>query len=399
MMYGGRDMEHFDLQTEQNNIASRLEELKTTVAKPNILICGATGSGKSSLINEMFGKDVAKVNNARPMTRGITRYEKADLSVVLYDSEGYETGKEKLSHFRDNIIGHIDLMRSQHPDDHAKQIHMVWYTVSLAAKRITDLDISLLKDFKERRVPVCVVLTKIDAADEQDLSRMREILQREVPGLKSFTFSAAADPKIREATAAFVQRDELIEYTLDCLPDALKEGLVRACVGSLQEKRKHINKHIIPFYISSACAAVVVPVPLSDSAILAPIQMTMTARIMAIYGIDRVKGAISSILETTVVSQIGKSLSATILGNIAKMFPGVGTGVGIAVNAGVATTVTTALGYAMSELCYQYSKEVLQKGHADIDRYFNAESINKVIGYFMGQAAKKLGAGNEKGQK
>ncbi len=392
-------MEETSLLQQQENIKEQLEQLKTKIAKPNILVCGATGSGKSSLINDIFGKGVAKTSHARPMTRGVTQYQSEELSVVLYDSEGYETGKERLSHFRDNIIGYIDLMQQQYPDDYGKQIHMVWYCISLAAKRITDLDIALLRELQARRVPVCVVLTKIDAADENDLYQMRGILHNELPGLQSFTFSATEDIKIREMVAAFVQRDELIGYTLDCLPDALKEGLVRACVGSLQEKRKHINKHIIPFYISSACAAVVVPVPLSDSAILAPIQMTMTTRIMCIYGIDKIKGAIGSILETTIVSQIGKSLSATILGSIAKVIPGVGTGVGIAVNAAVATTVTTALGYAMSELCYQYSKELLQNGHADINRYFNTENINKVIRFFMEQATKKISDSSGKGQK
>ncbi len=392
-------MENRNLSAMQQSMQEQLTQLKSQIAKPNILVCGATGSGKSSLINEIFGNGVAKVSNARPMTRGVTKYEKEDLSVVLYDSEGYETGKERLSHFRDNILGYIDLMQKQYPDDYGKQIHMVWYTVSLAAKRITDLDISLLRDLQKRRVPACVVLTKLDAADEQDLLQMRSILANELPGMMSFTFSAAEDIAIREAVSAFVQREELISYTLDCLPDALKEGLVRACVGSLQEKRKHIAKHIIPFYISSACAAVVVPVPLSDSAILAPIQMTMTTRILCIYGIDKIKGAISSILETTVVSQIGKSLSATLLGNLAKLFPGVGTGVGIAVNAAVATSVTTVLGYAMSELCYQYSKELLQNGKADINRYFNTESMNKVIGYFMEQNTKKLKASHEEAQK
>lgn len=378
-----------DHSTDFQGVEQEFKRLREQVVKPNILACGATGSGKSSLINEIFGVTVAQASHSRPMTRGISRYEREDLSVVLYDSEGYEAGNEKISHFRENILGYIDQMREQFPQQYENHIHAVWYCISTAAKRITDLDIGLLKELRERKIPVCVVLTKIDAADEDDLAQMRMILHTELPGLESFAFSAAEDIQIREAVAPFVQRDELIAYTLEHLPDALKEGLIRACVGSLKEKRRHIRRHIIPFYITSACAAVVVPIPFSDSAVLAPIQMAMTTRIMSIYGIDKIKGAVSGILETTIVSQIGKMLSASILGNLAKSIPGVGTGVGIAVNAGVATSVTTVLGYAMSELCYQYSKELLQKGKADIDRYFNAESISKVIRFFAEELIKR----------
>ena len=72
--------------------------------KPNVLICGKTGSGKSSLVNFLFKKDVAKFSHTTAETRGIKLYESksADIDINLYDSEGYETGdKEKQRHFQE----------------------------------------------------------------------------------------------------------------------------------------------------------------------------------------------------------------------------------------------------------------------------------------------------------
>lgn len=367
----------------QDSMQEQLEQLKKQVSKPNILICGATGSGKSSLINEIFGKETAKVSAGAPVTRGVTRYASEKSSVVLYDSEGYEIGKEKLTHFTENIIGCIDQLEKEHPNDPKQQMHAVWYCISLAAKRVTDLDLRLLSELSARRIPTAVVFTKLDMADEQDLAQMKAAVFEVLPQMACFASCSPSDPTVRAAVAPYVQHDELIAYTLERLPDALKEGLFRACTGALKEKRRYVAAKVIPVFISSACAAVVVPVPFSDSAILAPIQLAMVTKIVSIYGIDRIAGVVGSVLETTVVSQIGKMLSASILGNLAKLIPGIGTGVGTAVNAGIATVITTVLGYAMSEICYRYCTELMQKGEADPHRYFNEETMRQMILIFL----------------
>ncbi len=81
-----RDLEHFDL-------TKVLEEYKAQIKKPNILVCGGTGVGKRSVINAMFGIEVANVGKIGvPQTRGVVQYEIPDKDVVLYDSEGYEVG-------------------------------------------------------------------------------------------------------------------------------------------------------------------------------------------------------------------------------------------------------------------------------------------------------------------
>lgn len=79
--------------------------------KINILITGATGSGKSSTINAFFNAEVAKVGSgADPETQDITKYELDNL--ILWDSPGLGDGKEPDLRHSKNIIRKLNELDS-----------------------------------------------------------------------------------------------------------------------------------------------------------------------------------------------------------------------------------------------------------------------------------------------
>lgn len=82
-------------------VMMNLARLRET--KVNILITGATGSGKSSTINALFNSDKAKVGQGvDPETMDITKYELAN--IVLFDSPGLGDGIEADRRHAKNII-------------------------------------------------------------------------------------------------------------------------------------------------------------------------------------------------------------------------------------------------------------------------------------------------------
>ncbi len=88
-----------------DSVRARLEQALILMReqKLNILITGATGCGKSSTINAMFGEKVAKVGvGVDPETMDIQKYPLGNM--ILWDSPGLGDGKEADNRHAKNII-------------------------------------------------------------------------------------------------------------------------------------------------------------------------------------------------------------------------------------------------------------------------------------------------------
>ena len=91
-------------ETEKNELKKNFLHLKEQ--KLNLMITGATGSGKSSTINALFNMEVAKVGvTSDPETMEITNYTLGNL--VLWDTPGLGDGKEADARHTKNIINKL----------------------------------------------------------------------------------------------------------------------------------------------------------------------------------------------------------------------------------------------------------------------------------------------------
>lgn len=85
----------------KNAIKEKISELEKT--KLNIMITGATGSGKSSTINALFNDNVAKIGQGvDPETMTIKKYELGN--IILWDTPGLGDSPEQDNYHAKNIV-------------------------------------------------------------------------------------------------------------------------------------------------------------------------------------------------------------------------------------------------------------------------------------------------------
>jgi len=336
------------------------EEIKNDIKKPNILLCGATGVGKSSLVNFVFGEELAKVGVGQPVTKGIHRYEHPEKDVVLYDSGGYEIGAAEVRDYFDAVVGFVKDQKGKGPEN---EIHLAWHCISAANKRVTDMDARVIRELKAMSVPTAVVFTQIDCIDEEDYRELAKTTRDlcKVDELEHFGTCAIEDKC--ESLGEYNQIDALLDWSIDNLDGPRKEGFIASLKRGLTQKVSHVKKVIIPSYSTAAGVIGATPIPFADAALLMPLQVTMTIHIANAFGMSKVMEALKGIVGSTMISQAGKLAAASLL----KFIPGFGS----VVNAGVASGFTWAMGLAVCDLCRRYCKEKIEGKEPSLQLIFD----------------------------
>ncbi len=72
------------------NMEKMHEVIKKEKPIMNILLMGATGVGKSSLINGLFGQEIAKAGTGKPVTQHLEKYVDGEKGLILWDTKGIE---------------------------------------------------------------------------------------------------------------------------------------------------------------------------------------------------------------------------------------------------------------------------------------------------------------------
>ncbi len=363
----------------ENQVREEWEKIQKNKPYPNIMLLGQTGCGKSSLINLVFGKDLAKVNDVSRGTENFAVYKGKDhgLGVNLIDSRGYEMEDGSGESFKSYSNSIKNKMRESFNESPFNKIHIIWYCISIATQRIQPYDIEILKllyQDNELRDRVCVVLTKCDEdfEDGRISKEFKCILADKASGnAKVFEVSTSKNLQL--------ELENLIDWSANQLNENdLKEAFIASQKFSLKEKQKAAQKRIA-YHAAAAAAIGATPIPVADSMLLIPLQIEMTTNIIFLYGIDGLAQIPSAVITDIVVSNLGKS----IVGGLLKLIPGIGTIAGSAINGTVAALITSALGFAFSQICYTSCEKILKGEYVDMSNMFNADDIRRYTEIYM----------------
>lgn len=327
--------------------------------KVNIIVAGKTGVGKSSLINYIFGKEVAKVGDGQPVTQEIQEYDLENDNITLFDTKGIEAKDYEKT--LDNIKKYLEL--KQDSPDKNDDIHIAWLCISERGDRVEEADRELLKILSEAGIPVIGVFTKRESKRESNF--VNKVVEdnllpeaKAIVRVRSITEEVEIEDNLVELKPKGAE--ELLEETYKYMSEGRRNAIKKAQTAVLKDRIEAMSKEadvLTNWYSAGAATIGATPLPFADSLALAALQTKMVVDINTIYRVDAGTHTFTDIaaalITITGVAQVGK-LAAGLL----KVIPVIGW----TANAGVAAGITKGIGFGYSE----YLKNNINKETGEI---------------------------------
>lgn len=202
----------------------------TIVGKPNV--------GKSTLINAIVGQKIS-ISSPKPQTtrnKIIGIYNDEDSQIVFVDTPGAIKPKSKLDEFMKRSI-----------DSATLGIDVL--IILLDGERMTDKDFDLIESYSKIKVPIFVVINKIDVAGYEKvypkLARLNEMSFIK----KFFSISARTGKNVSDLIAAVKSelKEGILYYDSDMVTDRSERFLVSEII---REKALYLLQDEIPHGIA-----------------------------------------------------------------------------------------------------------------------------------------------------
>lgn len=336
-------MSEWTSKKEQEVVDEAVRKFNEEQKDPHFLVLGATGVGKSSLINRVFRADLHAVNDIKSTTRSFSthKYKAAGNNTILItDSPGY------------GEVGHDEDYSAQVVTESRRAHSMILVLKADEKGYQRDIDI-LTSVFRnpefDQHQSLVIALNQIDKlppirewtppyqlhrpVSSEDTEKIRNMKQKIALVAEQFgsingrraapeICATMSEPREGEIFGIQVFRERLF----DALPKIAKLKYARAsrvaenASKELMDKLDLYANRIIGSNVTAAAAAVALnPLPVSDWVVLAPLQVAMIVELGAVYGktIDA-----QSAKETLLA--LGAGFAArTIFQGIISLFPGV----------------------------------------------------------------------------
>ena len=377
-----------------DNVAERImaaiRDVQKNMTKLNIMVMGKTGAGKSTLINNVFSRNLAQTGIGKPVTQSIRKYEIEDFPLAIYDTPGLELGGENA----------IDELLKESKEVLAKgairgiseSIHCIWYCVSTPSHRFEEAEVEFIKKFLDEAnefcVPVIIVLTQ--SYSKKDAKALMSEIEKENLNVVQIVPVLAQDVDIDEDyIIKGYGLDTLIDIVNNVIPEALRNTLAAVQKANLKMKLRKANA-IVATAAAAAAATGAIPIPFTDAAVLVPEQIGMIASITAVFGIPIEKATLTALLSATIGTVGTTVMGKTVVSSLLKMIPGVGSVAGGVISASVAAALTAALGEAYIAIMMMVSK-----GEMSVSELDTAEGKAKISSIFKSKLGLKR---NSKGK-
>ncbi|GAA6827427.1 hypothetical protein HpHNI20_04240 [Helicobacter pylori] len=238
---------------------------------------GSTGVGKSSLINGLFGQEIAKAGAGEPVTQHLEKYVDEEKGLILWDTKGIEAGdyQNTMESLKKEMEDSFKTLNEK------EAIDVAYLCVKETSSRVEEREKELLNLTKEWNIPTIVIFTNTqEKAGDAFVKEAQKIINEE------WGFGGFVRTYVRVNSVAYSLRGvevpieglkELVDETKKCLIDAKKNKekhfllIQKANIQARKQAMIDESKTIIHVAAGVAGAAGLIPIPFSDALAIAPI--------------------------------------------------------------------------------------------------------------------------------
>ncbi|HCG7281256.1 TPA: GTPase domain-containing protein [Vibrio parahaemolyticus] len=195
------------------------------MSQVNLIVLGKTGVGKSTFCNYIFGKDVFKKGEGAPVTGWSDHfssykvpYDKFNLNVfdtVGIEVDNFDKWTKELNKFIDKRNGY-----DSNPNE---WVHGAFYIINAASARIEPSEEKIIKKFVTSNIPLQIVLTKSDLAQESQIEALIKQIKISFGNKVNVSNVCSVQMRTRKGVKEPFGKRETLDYVLNSIDSTLKK--------------------------------------------------------------------------------------------------------------------------------------------------------------------------------